>query len=56
MQFSNKPGVKIEFVNPVLHNGLFSQTLVVGDGDSQAKIVARLVKDNRFIKGGHLGF
>lgn len=48
--FSTKPGVRIEFVNPISHNGLFSQYFSVSDGDGVAKIAARLAKDVRGIK------
>ncbi|KAJ8930116.1 hypothetical protein NQ314_017127 [Rhamnusium bicolor] len=29
--FSTKPGIKIEFVNPLPHNGLFSTTIIISD-------------------------
>lgn len=49
--FSTKPGVKIEFVNPVPLNGLFSRSYLISDGDTYAKVVSRLAKDNKTIKG-----
>lgn len=48
--FSTKPGVKVEFINPIPHNGLFSQYFTISDGDSVGKISARLAKDVKGIK------
>lgn len=48
--FSTKPGVKIEFINPIPHNGLFSQYFTISDGDTAGKVAARLAKDIRGIK------
>lgn len=48
--FWTKPGVSVEFVNPIPHNGLFSQYFTVSDGDAVGKIAARLAKDIRGIK------
>lgn len=52
--FSKKAGVKIEFVNPVPHSGLFSRFLVISEGDTHAKIVRRLSKGVKAIKGNGL--
>lgn len=51
VQFSTKPGVKIDFINPVPHNGLFSRSYVISNGGSYGKLVGRLAKDNKAIKG-----
>lgn len=48
--FSTKPGVRVEFVNPIPHNGLFSQYFTISDGDVVGKISARLAKDIKGIK------
>lgn len=48
--FSTKPGVKVEFVNPIPHNGLFSEYFSISDGDSVGKVAARLAKGIRGIK------
>lgn len=52
--FSKKAGVKIEFVNPVPHTGLFSRFLVISHGDTHAKIVQRLSKGVKAIKGNEV--
>lgn len=48
--FSTKPGVTIEFINPIPHNGLFSQYFAISDGDVVGKVAARLAKDIKGIK------
>ncbi|KAJ8976697.1 hypothetical protein NQ317_005914 [Molorchus minor] len=48
--FSKKSGVNIEFVNPISQNGLFSKRITISDGDDYAKVVQRLVKDEKIIK------
>jgi leucyl-tRNA synthetase len=45
VQFATKPGVKVEFLNPVPNSGLFSQTVVVSDGDTYERVVQKLTKD-----------
>jgi leucyl-tRNA synthetase len=45
VQFATKPGVKVEFLNPVPNSGLFSQTVVVNDGDTYERVVQKLTKD-----------
>lgn len=54
VQFSTKPGVQVEFVNPVPHNGLFSRIYSISDGDTHAKVVTQLAKDNKAIKSKSL--
>lgn len=48
--FSTKPGVKVDFTNPILHNGLFSKFVTISDGDSYMKVIQRLAKDIKIIK------
>ncbi|XP_050503774.1 leucine--tRNA ligase, cytoplasmic [Diabrotica virgifera virgifera] len=48
--FSTKPGIKLEFINPVPQNGLFSKVLTVSDGDTYEKVVQRLAKDSKAMK------
>ncbi|XP_072383569.1 leucine--tRNA ligase, cytoplasmic [Diabrotica undecimpunctata] len=48
--FSAKPGIKLEFINPVPQNGLFSKVLTVSDGDTYEKVVQRLAKDSKAMK------
>ncbi|XP_018574667.1 leucine--tRNA ligase, cytoplasmic, partial [Anoplophora glabripennis] len=48
--FSRKPGVKVDFTNPVPHNGLFSKYITISDGDSYLKVVQRLTKDIKIVK------
>ncbi|VEN44598.1 unnamed protein product [Callosobruchus maculatus] len=48
--FSTKPGVKLEFVNPVPLNGLLSKSLTISDGDTVSKITQRIAKDSKQIK------
>lgn len=48
--FSTKPGVKIEFVNPIPHSGFFNQFITVTDGESYEKIVGKLAKNYKAIK------
>ncbi|KAJ8952430.1 hypothetical protein NQ318_014522 [Aromia moschata] len=48
--FSTRSGVKVEFVNPVSYNGLFSKWIIISDGDDYAKVAQRLIKDNKAIK------
>ncbi|XP_056634645.1 leucine--tRNA ligase, cytoplasmic [Diorhabda sublineata] len=48
--FSTKPGIKVEFVNPIAHNGLFSYNLIISDGDTYSKVINRLAKDIKAIK------
>ncbi|EFA02651.1 Leucine--tRNA ligase, cytoplasmic-like Protein [Tribolium castaneum] len=50
VQFSSKPGVKVEFVNPVPNSGFFSQVLVISEGDTYAKIVQKLAREIKGIK------
>lgn len=50
VQFSSKPGVKVQFNNPVPMSGLFTQHLIVSDGDSYGKIVQKLCIDIKSIK------
>lgn len=49
--FSSKPGVKIEFVNPIPSSGLFSLNLPIIDGDSVKDVTQRLSKSVKKIKG-----
>lgn len=49
--FSTKPGVKIEFINPIPHSGLFNHFLTICDGESYLKVVTKLAKSIRAIKG-----
>lgn len=49
--FSKKPGIKIEFINPVPHSGLFNEYVTISDGDSYSNVVSRLAKNIRIIKG-----
>ncbi|RZC35227.1 leucine--tRNA ligase, cytoplasmic, partial [Asbolus verrucosus] len=53
VHFSTKPGVKVEFYNPIPNSGLFSHSLVINDGDSYAKVVQKLSKDIKLIKNPH---
>nr|XP_023027907.1 leucine--tRNA ligase, cytoplasmic isoform X1 [Leptinotarsa decemlineata] len=48
--FSTKPGIKLEFVNPVPQNGLLSKIITISDGDSYSKIVQKIAKDSKLIK------
>ncbi|XP_045480159.1 leucine--tRNA ligase, cytoplasmic isoform X1 [Harmonia axyridis] len=48
--FSSKPGVKIEFVNPIPSSGLFSLKLPILDGDSLNDVTQRLSKTVKKIK------
>lgn len=48
--FSTKPGVKVDFVNPIPHSGLFSKYITISNGDSYSKIIQRLTKDIKIIK------
>ncbi|KAF7287224.1 hypothetical protein GWI33_002043 [Rhynchophorus ferrugineus] len=48
--FSNKPGVKLEFVNPIPGSGLFSKYIVINNGDTYRKVVEKLAKHFRQIK------
>lgn len=48
--FSNKPGVKLELVNPIPSTGLFSKYIVVSDGDTYRKIAEKLAKHFKQIK------
>lgn len=48
--FSVKEGVKIEFVNPIPQNGLFSKIITISDGDSYAQVAQRIAKDTKLIK------
>jgi leucyl-tRNA synthetase len=50
VQFATKPGVKVEFLNPVPNSGLFSQTVVVNDGDTYERVVQKLTKDVKRLK------
>lgn len=49
--FRSEPSVAIEAVNPEPHNGLFAEQLRVMDGDTVARLTARLAKASRAIKG-----
>ncbi|CAG9765535.1 unnamed protein product [Ceutorhynchus assimilis] len=48
--FSTKPGVKLEFVNPLPGTGLFSSRILISDGDSWRKVVEKLAKNYKQIK------
>lgn len=48
--FSNKPGVKLEFVNPTQGNGLFSKYIIINNNDSYKKVVEKLAKHFKQIK------
>ncbi|XP_017772759.1 PREDICTED: leucine--tRNA ligase, cytoplasmic isoform X3 [Nicrophorus vespilloides] len=48
--FSAKPGVSLKFINPIAHNGLFSHTLKISDGETFEKIATRLSKEIKAIK------
>ncbi|KAL3267329.1 hypothetical protein HHI36_011460 [Cryptolaemus montrouzieri] len=50
VQFSNKPGVKVEFVNPVPSTGLFSLNLSIQDGDTLEDVIQRLAKSIKKIQ------
>jgi leucyl-tRNA synthetase len=41
----------ITFVNPVPHNGLFTEFLKIMEGDDTGKLAGRLAKSCRAIKG-----
>lgn len=49
--FRHQPGVSINFVNPQPLSGLFEVKLTVMQGDTPAKLVSRLVKHHKQIKG-----
>ncbi|XP_063905873.1 leucine--tRNA ligase, cytoplasmic [Zophobas morio] len=51
VQFASKPGVRVEFSNPVPNSGLFAQSVLVSDGDSYARVVQKLARDVKLIKG-----
>ncbi|XP_048523104.1 leucine--tRNA ligase, cytoplasmic [Dendroctonus ponderosae] len=42
--FSSKPGVKLEFVNPIPGSGLFSKHIVISNGDTHRKVCEKLSK------------
>ncbi|XP_066146894.1 leucine--tRNA ligase, cytoplasmic [Euwallacea fornicatus] len=48
--FSNKPGVKLELVNPIPSSGLFSKYIVISDGDTHRKVAEKLAKHFKQIK------
>ncbi|KAL1506028.1 hypothetical protein ABEB36_005464 [Hypothenemus hampei] len=48
--FSNKPGIKLEFVNPIVSSGFFSKYIIIGDGDTYQKVAERLSKYFKMIK------
>lgn len=49
--FSSKPGVQIEFINPIPMSGLLSINLLVYDGETLEEIGKRLIKNLGNIKG-----
>jgi len=49
--FSVDPYVTVEAINPIPHNGLFTEYLKVMQGDDVPKLTARLAKSCRAIKG-----
>jgi leucyl-tRNA synthetase len=49
--FATDPYVTIEAVNPVPHNGLFTEFLKIMEGDDAGKLAGRLAKSCRAIKG-----
>nr|CAD7393182.1 unnamed protein product [Timema cristinae] len=49
ISFSVRPSVKLRLTNPQPQNGLFSHILSVGEGDTVAKLAARLARENKLI-------
>lgn len=49
--FSTSPGLKIEFMNPTPMSGLFTQEVLVTDGDTVDKVKLRFLKESKAIKG-----
>lgn len=50
VQFLSKPSVKVHFVNPSPHSGLFSKYIAISDNDTYGKVVQKLTKDIKSIK------
>ncbi|KAJ8911845.1 hypothetical protein NQ315_003323 [Exocentrus adspersus] len=48
--FLTKPGVKVNFINPVPYNGLFSKYVVISNGETYSTVVQSLCKDIKNIK------
>lgn len=46
-QFSVKPGIMLEFVNPIPHNGLLAQFINISDGDTYSTVTHRLAKETK---------
>lgn len=53
VQFINKPGVEVEFINPTPFSGLFSQRVLISEGETVDVVIKKLVKciKSRPIKG-----
>lgn len=52
--FSNKPGVKLEFVNPIPGSGLFSKHIVINNGDTYRKVCEKLAKQTKQITSEYI--
>lgn len=50
VQFLSKPSVRVTFVNPTPHSGLFSKYIAIRDNDTYGKVVQKLVKDIKSVK------
>ncbi|KAB0798864.1 hypothetical protein PPYR_06746 [Photinus pyralis] len=50
IHYAVKSGVTVEFINPIPHSGLFSQSIKISNGDTFPKVVSRLVKECRNLK------
>lgn len=49
--FYSSPGIKIECINPTPMNGLFTQEVLISNGDTVNKIKSKILKDSKSMKG-----
>lgn len=54
VSFSVETGVEATFINPSPHNGLFTVSATLADGDTIERVKAKITKEVKAIKGKNI--